>query len=124
MRLSAPGPFPVHPVTIPELARRVGCDRKTVWRDLMRLHGADKARGVDHGLWMYRDQLGPWRVNLERLRAEHPERFGVPTREELQTSVVGVWEYARATRREMTRRLNAQAAALRAHRQEHNAARK
>ncbi len=99
-------------VTIPELARRIGVPRSTLFRQLLVLHAGDRQRGQEHALWLFRPHAGPWSVNLPRLRLEHPERFGVPSAEELHTQLVEVREYGRFTRRQV----NALIAAFRAFR--------
>jgi len=63
-------------VTIPVLARRMGQPRSSVFRRLLQLHAADRARGPEHGRWLVRyapGVRGPWRVNVGLLQREHPE---------------------------------------------------
>lgn len=89
--------------------------RRTLFRQLLGLHALDRQRGDGHALWLFRARVGPWSVNLPRLRLEHPERFGVPSPEELHQQLVEVRDYGRFTRR----RVNALISGFRAHRAEH-----
>lgn len=88
--------------TIPQLARRIrvvqpdgtvtlGIPRRTLFRRLMAMHGRDRAEKGDKFIpWLYKYAQGPWRVNLSRLRREHPEMAGVATNEELDRRVTRV----------------------------------
>ena len=113
----------VRPVTIPELARLMGRDRTTVWRQVVVLHakcragacGSDHATDPKHRHWLARFTLGAWRVSMSRLEAGHPELFDVPTPRELHEQIVEVQDYGRDTRRQV----NALAAAFREHGREH-----
>lgn len=72
--------------TIPQLARALPrpVPRRTMFRRLLALHGADRARaGAEWVPWLFRYEGGPWRVNVSRLRRAHPELFDVATNEEL-----------------------------------------
>jgi hypothetical protein len=85
--------------TIPQLARRIrvpqpdgtvklGIPRRTLFRRLMAMHGRDRAeKGPKFIPWLYKYAQGPWRVNISRLRREHPEMAGVATNEELDRRV-------------------------------------
>lgn len=89
------------PVTIPYLAKRVGVPRRTLFRQLIVWHAADRRRGAEHTLWLFRHGEGPWSVNLSRLYAEHPEFFDAPTPEELQTQIAEVRAHSVQTRKEV-----------------------
>lgn len=88
------------PITIPQLARKKGVPRRTLFRQLLVWHAADRARGAEHALWLFRQTRGPWSVNLSRLYASHPEFFDAPTPEELQTHLAEVRAYSVQTRKE------------------------
>lgn len=52
---------------------------------LMSMHGRDrKEKGETFVPWLYRYAQGPWRVNLSRLRREHPEMLDVAPPEDVE----------------------------------------
>jgi hypothetical protein len=74
--------------TIPQLARKIGVPRRTMFRRLMAVHAKDRREKAERGEpfipWLYKYAEGPWRVNLPRLRREHPEMAGVASNAELE----------------------------------------
>jgi hypothetical protein len=107
-------------VTIPSLARKLGQDRKTMFRRLKMLHAGDRRRGESHTQWLYRHSAtGAWSVNLSRLYAEHPEMFEAPTPEELEARLAAVEEKIATAHR----RLEALFGSLREHVRRHHGAR-
>lgn len=98
--------------TVPGLARAIRVPRRTLFRRLMAMHGRDRRDRPEFADWLFRYDVGPWRVNVERLRQAHPELFDVPPPEEM-------WEQLKETSaacNENTRRIGALAAAFREHR--------
>jgi hypothetical protein len=106
----------VRPVTIPSLARQNGVPRRTLFRQLLAMHRTDAVERPEHALWLFRDAAGgPWRVNMARFRAAHPERFNVPPPEEMHAQLLEVDARGRA----LQKQVNALVAAFREHRRDH-----
>jgi hypothetical protein len=135
VNLSTPTPPLVRTVTIPELARRMGRPRPTVFRIVRALHQRCKARTCSfwegdgprdaeadrtHALWLVRPTNGPWRVNESRLAMAHPEMYGLPSPRELAEQIVEVRAYAREGLKSVNVRVGALAAAMREHGRRHH----
>lgn len=104
--------------TIPALARKMSAEtgkpvsRRTLFYRLMKLH-ADRSDSPEGPGWLFRYAGGPWRVNLQRLKAAHPEMFDGPTNRELDTRLRVVEQKVES----VTRLSHATAGALRRHRE-------
>jgi hypothetical protein len=127
VKLSPSSPYFVRPVTIPELARRIGVPRRTMFRRVIKMHAADRALDAaeadpakrTRALWLYRPPQGAWSVNEARMRASHPEAFGTSSNDELQEQHTELRDEFLAHKKDSSRRLNALAAAFREHGQKH-----
>ena len=73
--------------TVPQLARALKLEPRTLLRRLLAMHGRDRqAEGATFVPWLYRiGGEGWWRVNVSRLRNAHPELVEAPSNEELDT---------------------------------------
>lgn len=76
-------PMLVDTPTIPQLAKKIGKPRRSLFRLLFVMHARDVA--VGRRPWLFRHGArGAWRVNLGALRRIHSELFGYASSEEDQ----------------------------------------
>lgn len=107
----------VRQTSIPTLAKQAEVNERTLRRHLLSARARDLLDPSRDSSWMWQTSRGKaWRVNVHRLRAAHPELFGLPPPEELDARV----EDLQMQVRELRKKINALYAAFREHRQEHS----